>query len=460
MPRPSEMTVDELKTALPSRLRERPYGSGDTACIVQQLDLRTKEWGKLGTIVLQDPSDPGWPGKGANTDDVDTATAWIEERYADWVYRKLRGDDAGLKVKDAIEPFIQAMHDDPTLGPDHGTVSSRRSYLRVHIAPALGDRRLLTLPSEPVQKLIDSMMVTKTEYGIRKQVPASKAAREGVLASLRAVFKHHFPSAEIPFKGIKVDVRKQEAAHQREMIQQGRANELIRKTTFTPDEIFLQLAAARYIDLHPEVGIIADWACRIMAPTLALQLAFASRISELVQVRERYVDEVLGFVLVAGSKSADALRYLPLQDAVRPWLAVLRAARKGPLRGEHYLLRTHPLRDELPNKDVYARRMGTIATLVGLKLPQERSHIHRRTHASWAMAKGVQPHEIKLFLGHAGVFGGATDEYIRVIREMTKPEHRRYIDIPSPDEVDAFLATGWKPPRLKPRNKGGRKKHS
>lgn len=460
MPRPSEMTVDELKTALPARLRTRPYGSGDTARTVQLLDLRTKEWGRLGPIVLQDPADPGWPGKGATTDDVDTATEWVTKHYAEWIYRKLRGGNTDLKVRDAIEPFIEAMHADPSLGPDHGTVSPRRSYLRVHVRPALGDHRLLTLPSAPVQKLIDTMTVTKTKYGIRSQVPASKAAREGVLASLRALFKHHFPDVAIPFKGIKVDVRKQEAAHQREMIRQGRANELIKKTTFTPDEIFLQLAAARYIDLNPDVGIIADWACRIAAPTVALQLAFASRVSELVEVRERYVDEDLGFVLVAGSKSPDALRYLPLQDAVRPWLAVLRAAKKGPSRGEHYLLRTHPLRDELPNKDVYARRMGTVANLVGMKLPQERSHIYRRTHASWAMAKGVQPHEIKLFLGHAGVFGGATDEYIRVIREMTRPEHRRYIDIPSPDEVDEFLATGWKPPRLKPRNRGGRKKKS
>ena len=316
---------------------------------------------------------------------------------------------------------------------------------------------LLTLQPVPVQKLLDDLQVTKTRHGIEHKVPASRATRDGVLATLRKLFLHHYPGQPIPFKGVKVDVRRQEAVRRKELILAGRAHELIKKTTFTPDEIFLQLAAARYVDRHSEVGVFADWVCRIAAPLVALQLAFASRISELVQVREVYIDEAGGFVLIAGPKTEFSVRFLPLQDAVRPWIVEVRAAKTGPVRDSHYLLRTHPDRDELPNKDVYARRMGTIAGLVGLKLPQERSHIYRRTHASWAHAKGIQPHEIKLFLGHSGVFGGATDAYIRMIREMTRPEHRRYIDIPSPEQVDEFLATGWVPPGLKPRNRGGRK---
>src|SRR5690606_21573503 len=106
---------------------------------------------------------------------------------------------------------------------------------------------------------------------------------------------------------------------------------------------------------------------------------------------------------------------LPLQDTARSWLAELRATKRGPARPEHCLLRTHPDRDALPNKDVYARRMARVQALAGLKLEGERSHVFRRTHASWAHANGIPPHEIKLFLGHSGVFGGATDDYIEMI---------------------------------------------
>jgi integrase len=136
-------------------------------------------------------------------------------------------------------------------------------------------------------------------------------------------------------------------------------------------------------------------------------------------------------------------------------LALLREAKEGPVRPDHYLLRMHPARDALPNKDVFARRMGKVAGLVGLKLPGQRSHIYRRTHSSWANMKGMQPHEIKLFLGHDDVFGGATDEYVRFIRQMTRPEHRTYIDLPSPEEIDEFLATGWVPPFAQKQRGGG-----
>jgi hypothetical protein len=40
---------------------------------------------------------------------------------------------------------------------------------------------------------------------------------------------------------------------------------------------------------------------------------------------------------------------------------------------------------------------------------------------------GIPGHEVKLLLGHSGIFGGATDEYIEMIREMIRPEHRTYL---------------------------------
>lgn len=455
MPSPKEMTLDELNACLPTRLRTRHYRTnGAVDRTVYWLDLRSAEWGRIGTVVLHDPSDPGWPDRGQTTDHEGTARSWIRERYAAWVHRRLQGEDTDLTVADAIEPFIAAMHADPDLGPDHGTVSARRSYLRVHIAPKLGRYRLATLPRDAVQQWIDEMEVTHTRHGVRQTTPASRATREGALATLRALYRHHYPGQPVPFAGVRIDLAKREAAYRRELIKAGRGRELIKKRTYTPHEMLLLLAAARFADRHPEVGVIADWACRNAAPSIALQLAFGSRIAELVEIREGDVDEGEGFVLIPGTKSRAAIRYLPLQDSARPWLAELRATKRGPARPEHYLLRTHPDRDALPSKDIYARRMARVQTLAGLKLEGERSHIFRRTHASWAHAKGIPPHEIKIFLGHSGVFGGATDDYIEMIKQMTRPEHRTYLAIPSPQEVDEFLASGWVPPGARKRRGG------
>jgi integrase len=452
-----EMTTDELKVALPDRLRSREYRGkdGELERVVYWLDLRGKLWGELGTVVLHDPADPDWPEKGASTADEQIAKGWIARAYAQWVHDKLHGGDPNLKTKDAIEPFIEAMHEDPTLGPDHPSVMGKRSVLRVHVGPLLGKHRLATLPREAVQTAVNNLVVTKSTHGVKRVEPASRAMRDAFLTSVRQLFRHHYPGRKIPFAGVKIDTRRREAAVRREMIRQGRGHELIKKTFYTPDEIFLQLAAGRFIDLHPEYGQVADWACRIAAATIALQVAFASRISELVNVREQNVDEEDGFVLLAGTKSITALRFLPLQESVRPWLRLLREAKVGPARPDHYLLRMHPARDEAPNKDVFARRMGKVAALVGLKLPGQRSHIYRHTHSSWANMKGMQKHEIKLFLGHSGIFGGATDEYIHFIRQMTRPEHRTYIDLPSPEEIDDFLATGWEPANARKRRGGG-----
>ena len=91
----------------------------------------------------------------------------------------------------------------------------------------------------------------------------------------------------------------------------------------------------------------------------------------------------------------------------------------------------------------------------GLEIPKKRSHIYRATHASHANMAGILPHEIKLMLRHTNVFDGATDVYIQTIRQMTRLEHRTYLRIPSPDELDATLASGWTPPNFPKRLRTG-----
>lgn len=448
------MDTKELKEALQERVRKRPYKSSDGESEVCYLDLRSKTWGEIGTPVMRNPADPGFPDAGETTHHLATAKSWINEpgnRFAEWIAMKLRGGDTDLLVQDAVEPYITAMHDDKYLGPDHPTVSQRRSHLRTQIGPKLKGQRLLTLSRETVQKWLDSLEVTKWKHGVANLQPASNNTRKAVYASLVALFQHHYRGQALPFAGVKISNAKAAAKRRRELAQQGRGRELIEKRTYSPDEILRLLLTARFIDLHPEVGVLADWACRTLAPLTATQLAFASRIAELCNVIWSEIEED-GFAFVAGTKSASALRYMPLQNSVLPWLQLLREAQAPFCRPEHHILRMHPGQDVKPNKDVWARRMGTVQKIAGLKLEQERSHIYRRSHSSMALMAGIPPHEIKLLIGHSEVAGGATDDYIQLIRQLTRPEHREYIKLPTPGEVDAILAEGWTPPHL-PRRK-------
>lgn len=452
---PRELDTEQLKEALKERIRKRPYKSSEGESEVCYLDLRSKTWGEIGTPVLRNPAAPGWPDAGETTHHLATAQSWISDsgnRIAESISFQLRGGDTSLLVQNAVEPYIKAMHEDEHLGPEHPTVSQRRSHLRTHISAKLAGQRLLTLPKDVVQKWLDGLEVTKWQHGMPHAQPASKNTRKAVYASLVALFHHHFPGQAVPFAGVTISDRKKEAKRRRDLVQQGRGRELIRKMTFTPDEILRILLTARFIDTHPEVGVIADWACRTLAPLTATQLAFASRIVELCNVL--WLDiEADGFAFVAGTKTPSALRYMPLQTSVLPWLELLKKAQAPFCRPEHHILRLHPAQDAKPNKDVWARRMGAVQKIAGLKIEQERSHIYRRTHTSMGTMAGIPPHEIKLLIGHSEVAGGATDVYIQMIRQLTRPEHREYIKLPSPQEVDAILAEGWTPPHL-PRRRG------
>jgi hypothetical protein len=452
---PRKMTVDELQDALVRRIQRRK-DSGNLF-----LDLRSKLWGEIGSPVLFDPSDPDWPDGGRTTTDLATAERWIrqaDQKIVLWIRRQLAGQDLGLIVADAAEQFITAMHEDEDLGPRHATVQQRRSYLRNHVTSGLGRHRLAALSHDAVQKWINTMTVIEWQGdGTSKQVPASKASREAALAALMALFRHHYPShVGYPWGRIRIDVRKQEAAYRTMMVRAGRARELIKKGTYSPDELFTLMLTARFLDRRlaadDQVNILAVWAAPNLAVSMALQFGFASRIGELVQVRENSFDEP-GFALIPGTKSSTAIRFLPIQDALLPWIGVARSLKVGPFRPTHYLLRTHPVHDALPNATCYARRMAAVQQIAGLKLPRKRTHIYRASHASHAIMRGIPPHEVKLLLGHSGTFGGATDAYIEVIREMTRPEHRTYLSIPSPEELDAELDAGWVPPHLPKRRK-------
>lgn len=447
---PRRMGLDELQAALPERVRRRK----DNGNLF--LDLRPVRWGALGSPVLFDPRSPEWPHGGETTTHLGTANSWIaqkDQKIAQWVYRQLAGHDVGLSVADSVEQFIAAMHDDEHLGPRHATVQQRRSYLRNHVAPSLGKHRLATLSNAAVQTWLNGMEVTKGQGdGTRETVAASKASREAALAALVALYRYHFPDQTAPPWGqITIDLRKQEAAHRAAMVRAGRARELIKQGAYSEDELLRLMLTARFLDRRlggPDAtGILAPWAAANLTPSMALQFGFATRIGELVEIRESMIEDD-GYALIPGTKSGNAVRLVPVQDSLWPWIDLARALKEGPVRPSHYLLRTHPAYDRLPDATLYARRMARVQEIAGLKLPSKRSHIYRATHASHARMRGILPHEIKMLLGHSGIFGGATDDYIKFIRQVTRPEHRTYLTIPTPKELDAELDAGWIPPHL------------
>lgn len=453
---PRGMSVEELQRALVEKLKKRP----DTnACY---LDLRSKTWGKVGAPVLYNPDHPEWPDGGETTTHLATAKKWIMEpqaRVAQRIQRLLLGQDLGILVSDAVEAFIAAMHNDPDLGPRHKSVLQRRSYLRNHVKTALGKHRLASLSHSVVQSWIASMESVKWNGdGTSRKEPAQEKSKKAALAALKAMYRFHFPAEDrYPWGRVVTSTRAQRNTQRRLLVASGRAQELFKKRVYEPDEILRLMLCARFLDRRlggeEYVGVIASWAAPNLAVSMALQLAAASRISELVEIRENNILEEDGFLIVPGTKSHASLRFIPLQHSVRPWITEARAVKRGPTRPTHYLLRTHPEYDAQPNATVYARHMGEVQEIAGLKLTGERSHIFRRTNSSMALVAGIPGAEIKLLLGHSTVLGGATDEYIQVVRQLTTDRHRSYLTLPSPEELDAILDDGWRPPHLRRRTK-------
>lgn len=458
---PADMDTDELTEYLVSRVKKRtdpaPGGGKRTTCY---LNLRVVGFEALANQkpILRDPSDPQWPDEGATTHHEGTAKSWIRDKdrkVVTWVQRQLQGQSMELTVAAAVEPYIDWLHAHPDLGPTHKTTQQRRSYLRNHIASKeLGPKRLATLKREDVQAFLNNLTVRKSKHGIAEEVPAEINTIRTVYAALKGLYSHHYKSDPYPFAGIRISRKSAEATRRREMRSKGRAKELIRKTTYSQTEILALLLVARYIDTHPELGFMADWACRNFAPLIALQLAFASRISEICEMRWDDIEEDEGFAFVAGVKTQASLRFMPLQRTAVPWVRELRATQRGIILPEHYLIRTHPDKDRPPVQDLYARRMGLVEEMAGLKIEGQRTHIFRRTHSSLARTKGISGEEIRLILGHASMFessddqGTATDVYVQAIREEFSAErYRTYLSIPSPEELDRILETAWVMPK-------------
>lgn len=421
------------------RLKTRPSAQG----AVFVLDLRGREWsgaqlGKSGFLTLRNPADEGWPVRGGTTLDHAVAEQWVRDHYAAWMERKLQiaedGPDSGLTVAEACDAYLE--HLTKLLGPNHNTVSVRRSVVRVHLKPAFGDVPLAALTRKRLRQFLEGLQVRKWEHGILQEMPAMRRTKENVRSTLQALWHHTYPDTAWPFDTISVADRGA-SRHRREAAETGEISAMIASKTYTYEEIAALLAAAVEYDraVLGRVNLL-PWVPNT-AESIALLLGTAARIDELMLLRWKHVFFDQGAIFIPGTKSAGAARWIPMQRSLRPWLERLRAMHGGDPHPDDYVLhlrRGTPL--SRPSRKSYGARLGRLETKAGLKRHRKTTHIFRATHLSWAaphLPEGV----LKAYAGHSRPRGGATDAYVETRPPFMPAMHREVIQIPSPDEVGA-----------------------
>jgi integrase len=432
---------DSFVKALIGRLRIRRVGQRT----IFVLDLRGERWGHRGWVTVRNPRAVGWPDKGVTTSDRATAEKWIENRYCSYFRLAYAGSiaEAGIfRVEDAAARYISDLENDPALGPDHGTTVTRRSYCQQHIIPKIGQLSFPALDRPTVGMFLMKLQVTKSKRGVKTAAPAARRTKAGVRATLLAMWHHFYPFEECPFMGIRLP-SDDDKLQRRMAAQEGDLDALIRRASFGPEEMRDILAAgfrydAEFIIGRPNVRV------RVLPNTpeaIACQVATGARISELMLVRWKHVFFDEGLIFLPGTKSGSAPRWVPLQRSLVPWLERLRAQQGNPGPND-FVIQTHPRRKSMGSKRTYQKRFTKTLILAGLKQPGKATHVFRATFASWANSAKVEREFLKFYLGHATVFGGATDDYVELMKQAIPAEHRTFMDsLPSPEEVQRYRET-------------------
>ena len=347
---------------------------------------------------------------------------------------------ATVRVKEAADRYLA--HLEAELGAEHNTVTNRRSVCRVHVVPLLGSRPLAALTREVVRDFLESLRVVRREGGRTVRQPAKLRTRTNARDTLAAVWRHACPDEDPPFAGIRLADR--EVARQRRLAaREGRIEELIEPNVYTREQVVEILAAAMWYDRQLISGR-PNVAVRVLpntAETIALQLGSAARIEEEMALRWLCLRPDEEAVFIPGTKSFNAARWIPLQRSLVPWLERLRALQGGSPDPDAFVVRTHPARPFAHgSKKTYQGRIARVLRLAGLKLPRKCTHIFRATHLSWGSTRIPAP-ALRAYAGHSNPHGGAMDAYVTLLPPFMPDEHRAYIDLPSPQEIEARLAS-------------------
>ncbi|MET0399694.1 MAG: site-specific integrase [Longimicrobiaceae bacterium] len=433
--------ADRLVATL--RLRRNKRGA------VYELDLRNKEWGRdtgkghKKTLTVFCPTDPGWPDRGRTTDTYALAESWVREYYVPLLSKGgalvQAGRSANLTVAEACRQYIGHLERD--LGADHNTVINRRSACRVHIEPRIGTYPIAALTRPLVRELLEGLQVADRMGGDSDWKPAMPRTRAHVRDTLSAVWRHVFQDDPVPFAGIRfadheAKIRRRKAARE------GRIESLINPTVFTRDQIIHILTAAMWYDRfvlgrpNLEGRVLPD-----TVEVIALQVGTAARIEEEMALRWFCIREDEEAVFIPGTKSDNAARWIPRQRSLAPWLDRLRALQGGSPGPDAFVVQTHPGRPfKQGSKKTYQGRIARVLRLAGLKLPRKCTHIFRATHLSWGSTRIPAP-ALRAYAGHSNPHGGAMDAYVSLLPPFMPDEHRTYIDLPTPEEIEARVAS-------------------
>ena len=451
---------------------------------VYWLDLRHRDFRGLRSVTLRDPADPRWPDGGRTTGSQDEAHTWVRQAYVEYLSnvvsarersapagRTLPGSSRALTVDEACTLYLETLQQEK--GGEKVYLNARAVITR-HIVGQFPAMPIAALQRKQVEAWLRNLRVTKRPVAGAPPVegPASLAMKRFVRYCFRSVWRHTMGTQETPFDRMELSdpaKRKEFRKH----ILEGRVEQLFRPAnSYSPIEVAKILAAAVWYDREQIASRrnTSAIARPNTAASIALMIGTGMRVDELTLLRWKCIEEDVGTIMVLGTKSLNALRTIPLQEQVRPWIAELRRlARPADAPDDWqpdpdaYVVTTDP---RAPTRRASTRtliqRLSEALRWAGLKRPGKATHWARATHATWAeQATDVLSfRQLQRYLGHAAERDDETTAgYIHVIKEMIPAEHRRYIrHLPTPAEVEESLQSlvladrpGWRERCGKPR---------
>ena len=439
------------------------------------VDRRNDLLGHDGRPVVRDPHDPNWPRRGRTTTDVDEAAAWVASHYAyalwqEMAVRRSNPDASTSTVAAACARYLTSLEcEEATAGGSRvrgvpRNLQSRASKVK-HVVALFGPMLLVGLEAQFVEAQIDAVAVKVSRGGQRSSRPASYGQKRGVFDALMAVWRHQFGGAAAPFAGAQFTPNEEEefeespsaddpVALERQM------RESSHKGALGPSDVKAAMVGAMSLDNETmtsaqHVGAYLPVTVYLVAVLVGLGV----RISEAMRLRWKNFNFDRGYVVVIQSKRPrrprskpkPRWRVIPLPLTLWPWLEELRTVQQAPLgKGvEDYLFRMDRSNatTDLPSKDTAGARLTKALVRAGVKPERYATHWGRATYASWGKHSPlVTGSMLKDFLGHRS-FSGTTEDYVAQILELLRPEHRLFIELPSPEAVREALAA-FVPPAL------------
>lgn len=441
------MTEAEFTEALVKRLALRK-GTADGD--VFTLNLRRKAFGNQVPRYVRCPDDAGWPEKGRTTSDAPTAEDWVRRGYAARLFREIQRANATAgssttTFEAAADSYVHARM--KHLGTSAlRKMNSRISMLRNHVIPAIGHLQLNKITRPMIREHAENLIVRKRgQNGSGAKGEAELGTKRNFVRAVMAVWMHAFPDDACPWAGIRLYYK--QATHSREQaLADGDFEALLESGSgaLRPADFHAVLLGALHYDLQQgakanvRVSMIPNTAYAIV-----IQTALGLRISELRSLRWKHIDFEKRVVYIMGTKTQNALRVVPLQEQLVPWLLEWKQ-RQGPnFNPKAFVIRTNARASVLTPAALttLSTRYAWALKLAGLKKPKKATHWARATHASWADPSPlISLEHLKVYFGHAAPRGGSTDDYVEQLVELMPDDHRRYIQhIPTPAAARAAL---------------------